>query len=66
MNSIRRPSIHLAKTLMTTLDSNKNGQLSTEEFTSFLSKLLSGVQTAASAAAATRLAHADATADDTP
>jgi hypothetical protein len=36
----------LARTLMTSLDGDKNGQLSTEEFTSFLSKLLSGVQTA--------------------
>jgi hypothetical protein len=36
----------LARTLMTSLDGDKNGQLSSEEFTSFLSKLLSGVQTA--------------------
>ncbi len=47
----------LARTLMTSLDGDKNGQLSSEEFTSFLSKLLSGVQTAstptAPAAAAT-------------
>jgi hypothetical protein len=43
----------LARTLMTSLDGDKNGQLSSEEFTSFLSKLLSGVQTAAAATAST-------------
>jgi hypothetical protein len=42
----------LARTLMTSLDGDKNGQLSSEEFTSFLSKLLSGVQTTNLAAAA--------------
>jgi hypothetical protein len=53
MNSIQSGSSvdALAKTLMTSLDGNKDGQLSTEEFTSFLSKLLSGVQTAATATA---------------
>jgi hypothetical protein len=49
----------LSRTLMTSLDGDKNGQLSTEEFTSFLSKLLSGVQTASvTTAAATASATA--------
>lgn len=52
----------LAKTLMTTLDGDKNGQLSTEEFTSFLSKLLAGVQTVNSSATASALASATPTA----
>ena len=46
MNSI--PSVDaLAKALVTKLDGNKDSQVSTEEFTTFLTKLLSGVQTAA-------------------
>lgn len=35
----------MARSLMRTVDSNGNGELSTEEFTNFLSKLMSGVQT---------------------
>jgi hypothetical protein len=55
MNSIQNAGSvqDLARTLMTSLDGDKNGQLSSEEFTSFLSKLLSGVQTANLAAAST-------------
>ena len=45
MNSI--PSVDaLAKALVTKLDGNKDNQVSTEEFTTFLTKLLSGVQNA--------------------
>ena len=35
----------MARSLMRTVDSNGNGELSTEEFTSFLAKLMTGVQT---------------------
>jgi hypothetical protein len=38
---------------MTSLDGNKDGQLSTEEFTSFLAKLLTGVQSVGMTPAAT-------------
>lgn len=43
----------LARTLMQSFDTNKDGQLTTEEFTSFLSKLMSGVQQAATTSGAT-------------
>ena len=39
----------MARSLMRTVDSNGNGELSTEEFTSFLAKLMTGVQTGLSA-----------------
>src|SRR6478735_4482871 len=39
----------MARSLMRTVDSNGNGELSTEEFTSFLARLMSGVQTGLSA-----------------
>jgi len=39
----------MARSLMRTVDSNGNGQLSTEEFTSFLARLMTGVQTGLSA-----------------
>jgi hypothetical protein len=39
----------MARSLMRTVDSNGNGELSTEEFTNFLSKLMSGVQTGVAA-----------------
>jgi hypothetical protein len=42
----------LAKSLMQTFDTNSDGKLTTDEFGAFLSKLLSGVNTAASATAA--------------
>jgi hypothetical protein len=54
----------MARSLMRTVDSNGNGELSTEEFTSFLAKLMTGVQTgvgtspAATATATTRGAAA--------
>ena len=35
----------MARSLMRTVDTNGNGELSTEEFTSFLAKLMTGVQT---------------------
>jgi hypothetical protein len=35
----------MARSLMRTVDSNGNGELSTEEFTNFLAKLMTGVQT---------------------
>lgn len=34
----------MARSLMRTVDTNNNGELSTEEFTSFLAKLMTGVQ----------------------
>jgi hypothetical protein len=34
----------MARSLMRTVDTNGNGELSTEEFTSFLAKLMTGVQ----------------------
>jgi hypothetical protein len=34
----------MARSLMRTVDTNQNGELSTEEFTSFLAKLMTGVQ----------------------
>ena len=49
----------MARSLMRTVDTNGNGELTTEEFTSFLAKLMTGVQsgygapTAATPAAAT-------------
>jgi hypothetical protein len=39
----------MARSLMRTVDTNQNGSLSTEEFTSFLSKLMTGVQTSVAA-----------------
>ena len=39
----------MARSLMRTVDTNGNGELSTEEFTSFLAKLMTGVQTGLSA-----------------
>jgi hypothetical protein len=39
----------MARSMMRTVDSNGNGELSTEEFTSFLAKLMTGVQTGLSA-----------------
>jgi hypothetical protein len=50
----------MARSLMRTVDTNQNGELSTEEFTSFLAKLMTGVQTglAASPAATTPTATA--------
>jgi hypothetical protein len=39
----------MARSLMRTVDSNGNGELSTEEFTNFLAKLMTGVQTGLSA-----------------
>jgi hypothetical protein len=42
---------------MTTVDGNKDGQLSTEEFTSFLTKLLTGIRTEATSASGLALAH---------
>jgi hypothetical protein len=60
MNSI--PSVDaLAKTLMTTLDGNKDSQVSADEFSTFLSKLLSGVQTAVAANATAATSAASAT-----
>jgi hypothetical protein len=56
---------NLARTLMTSLDGDKNGQLSSDEFTSFLSKLLSGVQTNNLAAAAAATPTAGTTAGTT-
>jgi hypothetical protein len=41
----------LAKSLMQTFDTNSDGKLTTDEFGAFLTKLLSGVNTATSAAA---------------
>ena len=40
----------LAKTLMQSFDANKDGQINTDEFGSFLGKLLSGVNSSAAAA----------------
>jgi hypothetical protein len=40
----------LVKTLLNNFDSNKDGQVSTDEFSSFLSKLLTGVNSAGSTA----------------
>lgn len=40
----------LARSLMTAVDGNRDGQLSTEEFSSFLAKLLTGIRTEATAA----------------
>ena len=53
----------MARSLMRTVDTNGNGELSTEEFTSFLAKLMTGVQTglSASPAAVTPAATAGAT-----
>jgi hypothetical protein len=34
----------MARSLMRTVDTNQNGELSTEEFTNFLSRLMTGVQ----------------------
>ena len=34
----------MARSLMRTVDANGNGELSTEEFTSFLARLMTGVQ----------------------
>ena len=47
MNPIQSGSSiqEMARSLMRTVDTNGNGQLSTEEFTSFLTKLMTGVQT---------------------
>ena len=39
----------MARSLMRTVDTNGNGELSTEEFTSFLAKLMTGVQTGVAA-----------------
>jgi hypothetical protein len=39
----------LAKTLMQSFDANKDGQINTDEFGSFLGKLLSGVNSSAAA-----------------
>lgn len=45
MNPIQSGSIQeLARSLMAPVDTNRDGQVSTEEFTSFLSKLLTGIQ----------------------
>ena len=43
----------MAKSLMRTVDTNGNGELSTEEFTSFLAKLMTGVQSGFGAPTAT-------------
>jgi hypothetical protein len=53
----------MARSLMRTVDTNGNGELSTEEFTSFLAKLMTGVQTglAASPTAVTTPAAAGTT-----
>ena len=51
----------MARSLMRTVDTNQNGELSTEEFTSFLAKLMTGVQgslTASPTAVATPTATA--------
>jgi hypothetical protein len=66
MNPIQSGSSvqEMARQLMRTVDTNGNGELSTEEFTSFLAKLMTGVQggfAASPAATATPTATATAT-----
>jgi hypothetical protein len=51
----------LAKSLMQTFDTNSDGKLTTDEFGAFLTKLLSGVNTAASTSAAATSASATST-----
>jgi hypothetical protein len=63
MNPIQSGSSiqEMARQLMRTVDTNGNGELSTEEFTSFLAKLMTGVQSGFAASPT-----ATATATSTP
>ncbi len=51
----------LAKSLMQTFDTNNDGKLTSDEFSTFLSKLLTGVTSAASTSAAATTAAATST-----
>jgi uncharacterized protein YdeI (BOF family) len=52
----------LAKSLMQTFDTNNDGKLTSDEFSAFLSKLLTGVTSAASTSAASTAAASTSTA----